>query len=149
MIVLGNSLLWCSLITIKTAQPNEKSMYNFENNMDQKNILPIGKIVKEVKDNKCSRAILVGHNSSFDLSFLNACVERNNIKRNPFHPFSSFDTATLAGLIYGQTVLSKAALAAGLEWDDEEAHSARYDAEQTAHLFCKIVNKWNKHSDIF
>ena len=103
---------------------------------------------KKTKDNKCTRAILVGHNSSFDLSFLNACVERNNIKRNPFHPFSTFDTVTLAGLVYGQTVLSRSAIAAGLEWDDKEAHSARYDAEQTALLFCEIINKWNEYADI-
>jgi len=103
---------------------------------------------KKTKDNKCTRAILVGHNSSFDLSFLNACVERNNIKRNPFHPFSTFDTVTLAGLVYGQTVLSRSAIAAGLEWDDKEAHSARYDAEQTALLFCEIIKKWSEYSDI-
>ena len=99
---------------------------------------------KKIKDNKCTRAILVGHNSSFDLSFLNACVERNNIKRNPFHPFSTFDTVTLAGLVYGQTVLSRSAIAAGIEWNDKEAHSARYDAEQTALLFCEIINKWSE-----
>ena len=99
---------------------------------------------KKTKDNKCTRAILVGHNSSFDLSFLNACVERNNIKRNPFHPFSTFDTVTLAGLVYGQTVLSRSAIAAGIEWNDKEAHSARYDAEQTALLFCEIINKWSE-----
>ena len=80
---------------------------------------------------------------------MNACVERNNIKRNPFHPFSTFDTATLAGLAYGQTVLSRAAIAAGLDWDEKEAHSARYDAEQTAILFCEIVNRWNEYSNIF
>ena len=104
---------------------------------------------KKIKQHRCSRAILVGHNASFDLGFLNACVERNNLKRNPFHPFSTFDTATMAGLAYGQTVLSRAAVAAGLEWDDKEAHSARYDAVQTAKLFCEIVNKWNEFSGLF
>ena len=103
---------------------------------------------KKIKDNNCTRAILVGHNHSFDLSFLNACVERNNIKRNPFHPFSTFDTVTLAGLVYGQTVLSRAAIAAGLEWDEKEAHSARYDAKQTALLFCEIINKCNEYLDV-
>ena len=107
------------------------------------------RIRKKIKDYDCSRAILVGHNSSFDLNFLNACVERNNIKRNPFHPFSTFDTVTLAGLVYGQTVLSRAAISAGLEWNEKDAHSARYDAEQTALLFCKIINKWNECSDFF
>uniref|UniRef100_UPI002589EB20 ribonuclease T n=1 Tax=uncultured Pseudomonas sp. TaxID=114707 RepID=UPI002589EB20 len=56
---------------------------------------------KALKANGCKRAILVGHNSSFDLGFLNAAVLRCGLKRNPFHPFSSFDTATLAGLAYG------------------------------------------------
>ena len=95
-----------------------------------------------VKRHGCTRAILVGHNPAFDLSFLNAAVARTGIKKNPFHPFSSFDTATLGGLAYGQTVLAKAAQAAGLTWDSQEAHSAAYDAEMTAKLFCGIVNRW-------
>ena len=95
-----------------------------------------------VKRNECSRAILVGHNPAFDIGFLNAAIERTKIKRSPFHPFSSFDTATLGGLMYGQTVLAKIAKAAGLAWDAEKAHSALYDAEQTAKLFCMIVNRW-------
>ncbi len=96
---------------------------------------------KEVKTQKCNRAILVGHNAFFDLQFLNAVVERTNIKRNPFHPFSSFDTVTLGGLAVGQTVLGKAVVAAGFDWDENQAHSAAYDAEMTALLFCEIVNR--------
>ena len=91
----------------------------------------------------CVRAILVGHNPAFDISFLNAAVKRTGIKRNPFHPFSTFDTATLGGLVYGQTVLAKAVRAAGLDWDDNRAHSAAYDAKRTAALFCEIVNRWD------
>jgi len=98
----------------------------------------------ELKATGCKRAILVGHNASFDLGFLNAAVERTEIKRNPFHPFSSFDTATLGGLAFGQTVLARAAAAAGIEWDEKEAHSAIYDAEKTAMLFCRIVNLWRE-----
>ena len=97
---------------------------------------------KEVKEQACNRAILVGHNAFFDLQFLNAAAQRTNIKRNPFHPFSSFDTATLAGVAFGQTVLSRAVAAAGLSWDDSQAHSAAYDAEMTATLFCEIVNRF-------
>jgi ribonuclease T len=96
---------------------------------------------REVRRTGCKRAILVGHNSFFDLSFLNAAMARNNIKRNPFHPFSSFDTVTLSGVVFGQTVLSRAVLAAGYEWDEERAHSALYDAEMTARLFCDAVNR--------
>ncbi len=99
-------------------------------------------IRKAVKEAGCSRAILVGHNPAFDIAFINAAVERCKIKRNPFHPFSTFDTATMAGLAYGQTVLARAARAAGIEWDNDSAHSALYDARQTATLFCKIVNEW-------
>ena len=99
-------------------------------------------IRREVKANECNRAVLVGHNSFFDLQFINAAVERCQIKRNPFHPFSSFDTATLAGVAFGQTVLSRAVEAAGAEWDDTSAHSALYDAEQTALVFCEIVNRF-------
>ena len=97
---------------------------------------------KEMKPTGCTRAVLVGHNSFFDLQFLNAAVERTGIKRNPFHPFSSFDTATLAGVAFGQTVLSRAVTAAGFEWQDEHAHSALYDAEMTARLFCTVVNRF-------
>jgi len=90
----------------------------------------------------CTRAVLVGHNAFFDLNFLNAAVARTQIKRNPFHPFSSFDTATLGGVAFGQTVLMRAALAAGLEWDTSSAHSASYDAERTADLFCTVCNQF-------
>ncbi|WP_455233872.1 ribonuclease T [Thiogranum longum] len=99
---------------------------------------------RAVRENACTRAILVGHNPSFDLNFVNAAADRNKIKRNPFHPFSCFDTATLAGLAFGQTVLARAAIAAGMEWDQEQAHSAKYDAERTAELFCSIVNRWDQ-----
>jgi ribonuclease T len=99
-----------------------------------------------VKANACTRAVLVGHNPSFDLGFVNAAAERTRYKRNPFHPFSTFDTATLGGLAYGQTVLSRAVEAAGIEWDGRDAHSAIYDAEKTAELFCTIVNRWSELS---
>lgn len=95
-----------------------------------------------MKKHGCQRAILVGHNAHFDLNFLNAAVARSGHKRNPFHPFSVFDTVTLAGVAYGQTVLGRALAAAELPWNAAEAHSAVYDAERTAELFCKIVNAW-------
>ena len=95
-----------------------------------------------VRAQDCTRAILVGHNAFFDLHFLNAAIERCGIKRNPFHPFSSFDTATLGGVAYGQTVLSRIVAAAGLEWDSSSAHSAAYDARITAEVFCAIVNQF-------
>ncbi|MFC3116483.1 ribonuclease T [Cellvibrio fontiphilus] len=99
---------------------------------------------RAVKENGCTRAVIVGHNAHFDLNFVNAAVDRCNIKRSPFHPFSVFDTATLAGLAYGQTVLAKACKAAGLEFSNSAAHSAAYDAEKTADLFCLIVNRWKE-----
>lgn len=105
-------------------------------------------IREAVRREGCQRAILVGHNAAFDLGFLNAAVRRVAHKRNPFHPFSCFDTATLAGLAYGQTVLSRAAHAAGLDWNQSEAHSAVYDAENTAELFCRIVNRWRHLSTL-
>ncbi len=101
---------------------------------------------RSVRENRCSRAVLVGHNAHFDLGFMNEAVERTAIKRNPFHPFSCFDTATLCGVAYGQTVLARAVIAAGMEWDETQAHSASYDAEMTADLFCDVVNRY---SDIF
>lgn len=97
--------------------------------------------------NGCQRAILVGHNAHFDLGFLNAAIARVGHKRNPFHPFSTMDTVTLAGMAYGQTVLAKACQAAGLPWDSSEAHSAVYDTERTAQLFCAVMNRWKQFND--
>ncbi|MBV1884982.1 MAG: ribonuclease T [Gammaproteobacteria bacterium] len=97
---------------------------------------------KEMKLQNCTRAILVGHNASFDHNFLFAAIERCEIKRAPFHPFSTFDTVTLSGLAFGQTVLATACGAAGISFDSKQAHSALYDTLRTAELFCYIVNKW-------
>lgn len=101
-------------------------------------------IRKAVKAQGCNRAILVGHNATFDHNFLFAAAARCEIKRNPFHPFSTFDTATLAALSYGHTVLAKACQLAGISFSSREAHSAIYDAERTAELFCMIVNRWRE-----
>ena len=98
----------------------------------------------QLRETGCTRAVLVGHNPAFDLSFVRAAAKRANYRRNPFHSFTVFDTATLGGLAYGQTVLAKMADAAGLEWDSAEAHSAIYDAEVTAEIFCRIVNRWDR-----
>lgn len=95
---------------------------------------------------QCTRAILVGHNPTFDLNFVKAAALRSKIKKNPFHQFSTFDTAALAGVAYGQTVLQRAVQAANIDWDPSAAHSAIYDAEKTAELFCAIVNRWDKFS---
>ncbi len=106
------------------------------------------RVLKEVRrairENGCQRAILVGHNAHFDLSFLNAALVRCDIKNSPFHPFSSLDTVTLGAVAYGQTVLARIAQAANVPWDKGEAHSALYDARKTAELFCKIVNRWRE-----
>ncbi|NMH59518.1 ribonuclease T [Alteromonas ponticola] len=91
---------------------------------------------------ECQRSIIVAHNASFDQSFVNAAIERSAIKRTPFHPFVSFDTTSLAGLALGQTVLVKACRAANISFDASEAHSALYDAEKTAELFCFMVNRY-------
>lgn len=99
-------------------------------------------IRQAMKAHGCTRAILVGHNAHFDLGFLMAAAERCKIKRNPFHPFTVFDTATLSGLAYGHTVLAKSCELAGIEFSNKSAHSAAYDAEKTAELFCGIVNRW-------
>ena len=100
-------------------------------------------IHKALKQHGCQRAVLVGHNAWFDLLFIKEAVKRTGIK-NPFHAFTCFDTATLSGLVYGQTVLAKAIEAAGISFDIREAHSAIYDAQKTAELFCTMVNTWQK-----
>lgn len=100
-------------------------------------------IRKEVKTQGCNRAVLVGHNSHFDHGFLRAAFARNDIKRDPFHPFSSFDTATLSAVFLGHTVLARACRLAGLDFDNHAAHSAAYDTEKTAELFCYFVNRYH------
>ena len=102
------------------------------------------KIRTEIRRTGCNRAILVAHNASFDLGFINAAATRNNIKRNPFHPFSTLDTVSLSGLVFGQTVLARACASAGIEFNEKEAHSANYDCDKTAEVFCYIVNRWKK-----
>ena len=141
----------CHVTPFEGANLDPKSMevngidvdHPFRFAVEEKQALPkIFKPVREaIKDQACSKAILVGHNAHFDLKFINAAASRSGIKRNPFHPFSTFDTVTLAGLAYGQTVLARSIQSAGMEWDSSEAHSAVYDAEMTAMLFCKIVNE--------
>lgn len=112
--------------------------------VDEKEVL--SRLFRAVRATKkaagCKRAVLVGHNAHFDLGFLNAAIARTGIKRNPFHPFSVFDTATLGGVALGQTVLRRAATAAGIRWDNNAAHSALYDTERTAELFCTVVNRF-------
>jgi ribonuclease T len=98
----------------------------------------------KMKAEECKRAILVGHNAHFDHGFVRAAAERHNLKRNPFHPFSSLDTASMSALCFGQTVLARACDAAGLGFEPDEAHSARYDAEKTADLFCYMINRWQE-----
>jgi len=97
---------------------------------------------REIKHYGCNRAVLVGHNAHFDHGFLRAAIDRNDIKRDPFHPFSSFDTASIAAIALGQTVLAKSCKVAGIEFDNNEAHSAAYDTYKTAELFCFIVNRY-------
>jgi ribonuclease T len=105
----------------------------------------LDKVLKPVRtavsETGCTRALLVGHNAHFDLGFVNAACARTNYKRNPFHPFTVLDTATLSGAVLGQTVLKRALDVAGLGYDGAEAHSAIYDAERTADLFCLMVNR--------
>lgn len=93
----------------------------------------------EMKNEVCTRAILVGHNAFFDLGFLRAATERGKLK-SPFHQFSTIDTVSLSALYYGETVLAKAMRVANIEWNDASAHSALYDTQKTAELFCQIFN---------
>ena len=143
----------CHVTPFEGANLDPKSMqvngidvdHPFRLALDEREALPkIFKPVREaIRRHGCNKAILVGHNAHFDLKFINAAAQRTGIKRNPFHPFSTFDTVSLAGLAYGQTVLARAVRSAGMEWDPAEAHSAIYDAEMTATLFCKIVNEFS------
>lgn len=106
-----------------------------------------GHVRRAMKREGCQRAILVAHNAAFDQQFLNKAVERQQIKRNPFHPFSFIDTASLAAVAYGHTVLSEACSRANITFDPSKAHNALYDAEKTAQLFCAVVNDWGQQPD--
>jgi ribonuclease T len=114
--------------------------------IDEKDALQrIFKVIRnDAKLHGCHRAILVGHNAAFDLGFLNAATARHKLNRSPFHPFSTFDTVTLSALAYGQTVLEKAASCAGIQFNTKLAHTALYDVEVTAEVFCQVVNKWQQ-----
>ncbi|MDE5285701.1 MAG: exonuclease domain-containing protein, partial [Buchnera aphidicola] len=101
-------------------------------------------VKKGIKKQGCSRGIIVAHNANFDHNFLMEAIYRSNIKDNPFHPFVTFDTASLSGLVVGQTVLAKACKSIGLSFDNNQAHSALYDVLQTANLFCELVNRWKR-----
>ena len=148
----------CHILPFKGAELDQSALdftgidpyHPFRMAIEEKQALPkIFKPIREaIKQNGCTRAILVGHNPSFDLSFINEAARRSGIKRNPFHSFSTFDTATLGGLAYGQTVLARAVKAAGFEWDSERAHSAIYDTQRTADLFCNIVNRWSTLTEL-
>lgn len=101
-------------------------------------------IRKESQEKGCQRAVIVGHNAWFDQQFINAAIQRTELKHNPFHHFTSLDTATLSALMFGQTVLPKALAMANIPYKTEDAHSALYDAQCTVELFCLIVNKWKE-----
>lgn len=101
-------------------------------------------VKKKITINKCKKGIIVAHNATFDHNFLMAASERVGTLKNPFHPFTTFDTAALSGLIFGQTVLAKACKMAGIPFDTSQAHSALYDTMQTAYLFCELVNRWKR-----
>ena len=111
---------------------------------DEKTALKrIFKAVNEVRRKQnCTHAILVGHNAHFDLGFVQAAIARTGTKnQNPFHSFSVFDTVTLSAVVFGQTVLAKSCIQAGIDFDGKEAHSALYDTQKTAELFCRILNR--------
>ncbi len=101
-------------------------------------------VTQQLEQTGCQRAVLVGHNAWFDLAFLQAAAKRCRFETIPFHSFTTFDTATLAGVALGETVLARAVKAAKIEFDVNQAHSAVYDAEKTAELFCFIVNGWQR-----
>ena len=104
-------------------------------------------IRKQLKHTSCTRAYLVGHNAYFDHNFIRAAAQRNDVGQNPFHLFTVIDTATLAAVSFGHSVLSEACGRAGIEFDDKKAHSALYDATVTAQLFCTIVNNCDFNPD--
>ena len=104
-------------------------------------------IRKAIKETACKRAVLTGHNAHFDHRFIFEAAKRNRVGRNPFHPFTVLDTASISAVALGHTVLNEAAKRLGMEFDDQAAHSASYDVEVTARVFCDIVNRSSYASD--
>ena len=100
-------------------------------------------IRKQLVISGCKRGVLVGHNAWFDLAFIQNAIKRCHLKSSPLHSFTTFDTASLSALIFGETVLAKSVKSAGISFDINQAHSAAYDAERTADLFCYIVNHYS------
>jgi len=98
-------------------------------------------VSQEIVKTGTYRAVLVGHNAWFDLSFLLEAAKRSGIRHHPFHRFTTFDTACLSAVALGETVLARATRRARIPFDIHQAHSAIYDAERTAELFCHIVNR--------
>ena len=88
----------------------------------------------------CSRAVLVGHNGQFDLSFIQAALIRQEMSML-LHRFLVFDTATLSAAFLGETVLARAVRRSGKPFDEKEAHGALYDATVTAELFAHLINR--------
>lgn len=137
-----NSILEPSALAFNGIDPNNPLRAAVDEKLALESIF---KMVRTgIKATDCTRAVIVAHNAHFDHSFLMAAAERAGIKRNPFHPFATFDTASLCGLVFGQTVLAKACEAANIAFDHKQAHSALYDTEKTAILFCEIVNRFKR-----
>ncbi len=103
------------------------------------------KMVRQgIKLHGCHRGVLVAHNAAFDAAFLRQAAKRTKAKWDPLHPFTTIDTAALAAVAYGHTVLGEACSRAHIEYNKDDAHDALYDAERCALLFCAIVNGWAK-----
>lgn len=117
---------------LRFAIPEQQALHNI-----------FSSVKNRLAESGCKRAVLVGHNAWFDLAFIHAAAQRCQFKSNPFHSFTTLDTASLSALFFGETVLAKAAKCAGIPFDVHQAHSAIYDAEKTADLFCFIVNQLN------
>ena len=113
--------------------------------LDEKVVLSefFKQVRSQMKAAGCHRAVMVAHNAAFDATFLSTACARAGLKRNPFHPFTTIDTAALGAVAHGHTVLSEICRRANIEFQHMEAHSARYDAERTAQVFCQIVNSWS------
>lgn len=143
----GSELNESNLKFLNIADPFDES----RNLKNEEEVLPefFKVIKKEIKAQGCTRAILVGHNGSFDLGFVLAAAKRVGWeKKCPFHPFSVLDTGSMSALMYGQTVLAKACRAAGLDFDASEAHGAAYDTQMECRLFCTLINSFTRFAGV-
>lgn len=107
---------------------------------DVNNAKKIHEVIYEIKE-WIGDAILVAHNASFDLNFLNKAYTDNGLGKitNPV-----IDTMKLSWLIHPKSRAHRLGVLAKNEmitYDNDSAHRADYDAEILCKIFSRLLHK--------